>query len=313
MVSLPNRPFADFLNVTVPEDRYESVLSELLEVLHACGMRDVEEWGGRLGERGTFKHGIKWKIGTFGLSGDAIAELRQCPAFNAWGEYLTIIGEGEHRVTRLDVALDVVEDGAAAVHSMYRRAARGQISLTRKPVPRSQCKRLTSPSLYGGADTGTVYLGRRTRDVYARVYDKRQELLQRACDAHGGMTAELLALNDPGPLTRYELVLGRHVGVSTRDAYEPAAVFWHFASESLLPKAALLEVPAAWRPHGPGFSMPRSAEPDYARQLSLLLETSRDVRRAVTLADRLGPYGRDHLCRLIKAASSPSLVPSLQN
>lgn len=305
MLSVAPGPFADFLNVTVPEERYASVLSEARELLRACGMRDEQEWGGYLGERGTFKHGIKWRIGTFGLSGDAIRELRTCPAFNAWGEFLTIFGEGQHRVTRLDVALDVVDDGAAVVERMYARARRGGVSLTRKAVPRSQVKRLTSPPLYDGdRDTGTVYLGSRKRDVHARVYDKRQELLQRCSDAHGGMTADLLALNDPGPLTRYELVLGRHVGVSTRDAYEPAAVFWHFAAESLLVPPASSEVPAAWRPHGLGFTVPRSAEPDYARQLSLLVETSHDIRRAVVLADRLGIYGRDHLSRLLKKAPS---------
>lgn len=310
MVSLAG-PFADFIGVTVPAERYESALSELRELLCAVGMRDEQPWGGYLGDRGTFKHGVRWKVGTFGLSGDACAELRRCPAFDAWGQFLTIFGEGEHRVTRLDVALDLAEDGARVVRAVYGRARRGQISLTQKAIPPHQVRKHSGRSLYGGPDTGTVDLGNRKRDVRAKVYDKRQELLQRVCDAHGGLTADLVALNDPGPLVRYEVTLGRHVGVTLRDAYEPAAAFWRFAGESLLPVPSdRLELAASWRPHSTGFAVPRNREPDYARQLSLLVDTSHDIKRAVTLADRLGPNGRTHLGVLLRKLASADESPA---
>jgi hypothetical protein len=265
------------------------------ELVSACGMRDEQPWGGYLGDRGTFRHGTKFKVGAFSLSGDAIAALRAAP-FDAFGEWLTILAEGAHRVTRVDVALDVVDDGARVVREMYARARRGRVTITRKKVPAAQVNKRTSPSLYGSGDTGTVYIGARKRDVWARVYDKRQELLQRVYEAHGELTADLLALNDPGPLTRYELVLGRHVGATMRDVYEPAAVFWHFARESLLASSAPMLEP--WQPNGVGFAVPRSTS-DPARQLSLLVDSSCDIRRAVTLADRLGPHGRKHLHTLL--------------
>lgn len=303
MGSIAPVPFCDYFTATVPSERYESCVTDLLELLRAAGARDEREGLCWLGDGGTFKHGVRYKVGYLSLSGRAIAALRGAP-FDYWGEFLAIIGEGSHHVTRVDAALDVAEDAPPIVARFYRRARSGCFKLTRKAIPASEIRRETGVGLVDGRDTGTVYLGARTRDVFARVYDKRQELLQRAIDAHKGAARdEVIALNDPGPLTRYELTLGRKVGLSLRDAYEPEAVFWHFAGDDLAPSERRRPGVPAWRAHGPGFSVPRSGAPDYARQLHLLLETSHDVRRAVTIADRLGPYGRDYLAQLLRKLS----------
>lgn len=312
MRSIAPLPFCDYLNVTVPAERYEACTADLLEIVRAVGGRDAQDGLVRLGDGGTFVHRVKYGVGFYGLSGAAIAVLRDSPvSFNFWGEYLTVLGEGLHNVTRLDAALDVAADAAVVVGQLYRRARGGKFALTRKAIPPGEIRRVFAPAIAGGYDTGTVYLGARTRDVYAKVYDKRQELLQRAIDAHkGAALADIVALNDPGPLTRYELTLGRKVNVGLRDAYEPEAVFWHFAGESLAPLQRRRSGVPEWRAHGTGFAVPRSGGTDNARQLQLLLETSHDVRRAVTLADRLGPYGRDYLASLLrKMAPEPPPRP----
>lgn len=312
MAIIAAQPFCDYISVSTPRDRYESVSAALLEVVRACGGYDERQGVVQLGQRGVFAHRVKHNLGLYALSGDALAEMRRNRfAFDWFGEWLTLVGEGAHNVTRLDVAVDLVVDSAAVVGRMYKRGRSGRVSITRKAIAPAQVRRIFEPSVYGGADTGTVYLGERgKRDVIARVYDKRQELLKKLRAQYGdALTPEFVALNDPGPLCRFELELGRKVGVTLRDAYEPAAVFWHFARESLLPKIA--PAVAEWSPHGAGFTVPRS-EPDHAKQLSFLLEASHDIKRAVTLADRLGPYGRDHLCRLLKAMGS-ILAPAVPN
>ena len=293
MAIIASPAFCDYVSCTTPRDYYPKVSEALLEVVTAAGGRDEKDGVVRLGQ-GTFVHGQKYGIGYYSLSGDALQEMRKArDVFYFFGEWLTIIGEQEHRVTRLDAAVDIPVEASTVVTRVYKRARAGGISLTRKAVPPDQVERIFSPAYVGGRDTGSVLLGSRGRDVRARVYDKRQELLRRVRDAHGGLTAELIALNDPGPLVRYELELGRKVGMTLRDAYEPARVFWHFARESLLPQLAPRDV-GNWEPHSLGFAVPRAVH-DPAKQLSLLLESSADIRRAVTLADRLGPYGREYL------------------
>lgn len=312
MRSIAPLPFCDYINATVPADRYETCRTDLLELVSAAGGRDAREGLVFLGD-GSFKYGVRYQVGFFSLSGRAIAALRSAP-YPFWGEYLSVLGEGSHRVTRLDVALDDTEDAPPIVDRFYRRARGGQFQLTRKRIPASEVRREMAIAVVDGRDTGTVYLGARTRDVFARVYDKRDELLCFAIRQHGVASPELIALNDPGPLVRYEITLGRKVGASLRDAYEPEAVFWHFAGDALAPLHRRRPECGPWIPREGGFSVPRSGAPDFSRQLRLLLETSHDVRRAVTLADRLGPYGRDYLASLLrKMAPEPPPRPVLNS
>ena len=303
--------FCDYVSCTTPRDHYPDVSAALLEVVRALGGHDEQEGLVRLGERGTFKHQVKYGVGIYSLSGDALAEMRRARAAFDWlGEWLTVISAVPHRVTRLDAAVDVTAEGSAVVQRFYRRARRGLVHLTRKAVRPQEVTRYFGSSIVNGHETGTVYVGvRGKRDVIARVYDKRQDILRLVAREHT-LTPELIALNDPGPLTRYELELGRKVGVTLRDVYEPAPVFWHFARESLLPSLAPADV-GSWEPHALGFAVTRT-ESLPSQQLRLLLDNSHDIKRAVTLADRCGPRGRDLLCQWLQAMESV-VTPAMQN
>ena len=311
MAIIASPAFCDFVSCTTPGDYYPDVSAALLEVVRSAGGTDEREGSVQLGTRGIFRHSKKYGVGVYSLSGDALAELRKHrTAFDWLGEWLTIIGEVPHRVTRLDAAVDVAAEGSTVVQNFYRRARRGLVRLTQKAVRPQEVSRYFGASIVTGHETGTVYVGvRGKRDVIARVYDKRQELLRQVAREHA-LTPELIALNDPGPLTRYELELGRKVGVTLRDVYEPASVFWHYARESLLPQLAPADV-GSWEPHALGFSVPRS-ESLPSQQLRLLLDNSLDVKRAVTLADRCGPHGRDLLCRWLQAMES-AITPAVPN
>ncbi|GMU26448.1 MAG: hypothetical protein AMXMBFR16_13530 [Candidatus Uhrbacteria bacterium] len=76
-----------------------------------------------------------------------------------------------------------------------------------------------------------------------------------------------------------------------RDIALPESLFWHYAAPLLLDRPpGVLE----WVPGEGGFEVER-APSNPARQLELLIETSPDIKRAVALADRLGPQGRAFL------------------
>ena len=111
MAIIAGPAFCDYVSCTTPRDNYPKVSAALLEVVTAVGGRDelpgIVRLGGR---RGMFKHGEKYGVGYYSLSGAAIAEMRRAHTqmgFDFFGEFLTIIGEDSHRVTRVDVAVDI--------------------------------------------------------------------------------------------------------------------------------------------------------------------------------------------------------------
>ena len=78
------------------------------------------------------------------------------------------------------------------------------------------------------------------------------------------------------------------VGVTLRDAAEPAAVFWHHVARSVL------RVPAgapAWEPMAVGFELPRpEGRTTYARFLGRV-KGNAEVAALAKLAAELGPFG----------------------
>ena len=300
-------PFADYFNVTFPSADFAEAEPRILEVVYAAGASCDFPGKLRVGKTGSVKHGTKFGVGWFGASGDALSVLRGAGLFR---EYLGAVAMSPHRVTTLHATLDVAEDGPRAVHRIYRRALRGAVRLTRKAIPVAQVSRVQRSGHIDGRQTGTVYLGNRKRDVSGKVYDKRNQLLDVVASEHGAI-ADAIALNDPGPLTRYELQFGRHVGVTLRDVEDPSALFWHHAG-SLLPRPSNLE---AWVPYSEGFTMPDRSEVNYVRQLELLLENSVDIHRACRLADKISEReGRAWLASKIRRLQLPGagIVPAEQ-
>lgn len=303
--------FCDYLNVTFPADVFPDAQEAVLGLATLAGgyqaVPGLVRWDG---SSGTLKHGHRFGTGFVSLSGAALARLRHAHVMvgNTVGhsffvELLSVLGAYPHRVAQLHATLDVVADGRTVIPALYERAQVGAFSLTRKCIPPRQVKWLRRSALYGPGQTGTVYVGNRTRDVWFKVYDKRNELLDRAGDDDAGRTLD--AFPDPGDLVRYELALGRHVGCTLRDVADPAAVFWHHMREVL---AAPAGAPIAWAPMGEGFSVPAPVERLPYTQLQLLLENSPDIARAVALADRMGPHGRQLLSRLLDKIAPASAV-----
>jgi hypothetical protein len=184
------------------------------------------------------------------FSGVALETLR---AGELFVEVLHLLGSTPHRVTRLDATLDRDVPSAGILADLYERSAAGEVSLTRKAAyPR----KYLAPGL-DGRDTGTIYLGKPTAKVRARVYDKQHERWQRAGEVQG-------------PRTRWECTVRGDMGVSLRDAWDPAPVFWHYMAPDVL--TAPDGVPA-WEPAGEGYQLEQPAPRDPLNLLERRIES----------------------------------------
>lgn len=278
-------PFADFVGVTVPREFGAELLSEVVPELEALGMvlesesASVRLW--RAPEaHGTVQARYVQGVMALGVSGSVCAGLRAAGRF---ASFLASVGALPHRVTRLDAALDVVEDAAPVVARVTARGRAGELSLTRKAISRKSVH--THLSLRDdGVETGTVYCGGKAAEARMVVYDKRAERLSKR-------------LPDIGPLTRYELRLRSGVGMTLRDCAAPASVFWHHVAPDFLPRPD--GVPE-WVACASGFDLERLPPLSPAQRLSGLVDRSRDLERMKALVAECGPYGFDLFASLVR-------------
>lgn len=273
-----DRVFCDWLQVTVPEEAWRDLRAGVAPVLDSIGCEVAHDeagetlWRAGAGQSGTVQAKRVRNVRSIGASGAVLAGLR---LHNLLGEYLMRIGEVSHRVTRLDATLDRVEPTPPVIERLVRASVSDEgLRLSRKRIDPARVRRYVTRTAQG-EDTGTIYLGAKDADVQAKVYDKRQERLDRG-------------LLDCGPLTRYEITLRKSTGVTLRDAYEPEAVFWHYASPALLERP---EGAPEWVAHGTGFVLPPVDLPFPAERLRRCVHSSADLLRIVQLARSCGPYG----------------------
>lgn len=275
--------FCDYVQVTFPVDCWPDARQAVEPVLDSIGMQvEVnDERGGNVlwrGGDGTVKAKRIGAVVALGASGAVIAGLRMAGLLH---RYLAEVGAQPHRVTRLDVSLDVVERTPPVIERIASAVISPDgLALSRKRVSPKNCTRYVSRTAQG-EDTGTIYVGSAQADVRLCLYDKQQERIDKG-------------LPDVGhPLTRYELRLRGGTGVTLRDAAEPEAVFWHYASPAVLPRPAGC---ADWAPHGTGFVLDARDLPLPAERLRRRIEKSADAAALVRLADSVGPYGFALLC-----------------
>lgn len=271
---------SDYLNVTVPDTDSRSVTESLLEIVSSVGAVAAHKGLYKLSGRGTLKLGGKPGYELYSASGGLLEALRE---HGMYSTYLTVFGEVPHRVTQLHVAHDVYDlDAPKLLQALYRRAD-GQpgIHLTRK---RAQPKQIMAPGR-DGRTTGTVYLGTRKSEAWAKVYDKAQERWDRARE-------------EWPPCVRFELSVSGKAGVSLRDAYSPESIFWHYMRDVLGPPPS--DVPD-WEPGAQGFSLPSKVSLLPAEALRRLVESSPQLEQMLDLSRQLGPHGYAHLMRLINA------------
>lgn len=289
-------PFCDSLNVTTPVDNSDELQTSLRPFLCEMGGSEDGEgfWSvpvlvgaspGSCGvdlsetarQRGTVVFKRWGQVLQVGTSGRALASLRAAGLFGHW---LSIIASYPHRVTRLDVAVDIRRPAAGSVMGLYRHVRTEGLALGRKRTPAAKCRGLLRASHYvtPPVETGTVYVGRYgSAEICAKVYDKRNEVI----DAGG---------SDPGDWLRVELTFSGQVGCTMRDVSSPGPLFWNYASELLAPPVGFV----AWSRGDTGFDLERPAPVDPVVAITRACERNDGLRTVIRFSDRLG-IARKHL------------------
>lgn len=272
----------DYLNVTVPETVAASVVDGVTEVIDYCGAVRLSDEIYRLGSKGTVKIKNRHGYTLVGLSGDALQVLRDHDQKEA---LLWVFAGHPHRVTSMDIAHDVRIGARTVLNSLWRKA-RGKkgIHLSKKRVQPHNVRRHMVHCLYGEGSTGTIYMGRRTSEVRCKVYDKRNEILDRS------------GVDIGYDLVRYEATITSKMGLSLKDVQSPDAVFWNYMSNVLTPP---LGAPN-WVAGGQGFHMPERSKMMPAEKLKHIVGESPEIDRWLKYADEAGPNGRDYLLGLIR-------------
>lgn len=264
----------DFLHVTVP---YEQAGQLRFDLYEACGDGSASERADgsgifdMYGGQGTMLLARRGGVLIVGFSGGTIAGMR---ASGTWAGVLRVLVDLPHRVTLLDAAYDVAEEAAPTLESLYEKYKRSGVRFGQRAVGVSKTGWKVGVT---GNESGTVYFGTRKSEVRARVYDKRQERIDRKHE-------------DPGPLIRYEVtVTGKAAAISLRDAWDPTALFWHYAGGRLLDRPSGIP---AWVAGGIGFDIKRSEPRSAYERLQRFLSDNPNWFRLLELADACGPGGR---------------------
>lgn len=243
--------FCDWLDVTYAKGEshlssVHSFVSEFCDEVAWSG-DDSSQYLFRQGpETGSIRIERSRMVERVSASGAALARIR---AIGVLGEYLGLLGDAPHNVTRLDATYDVPSSNPGRVIRSHYKRTRDGISFSRKGLKTSS---IFSPGV-DGLDTGTVFHGYGSdAKVKAKVYDKGHQMMER------------YAAIVP-PAVRYELTFRREVGASLRDAFQPAPLFWHHATPLGLKRPS--GVPE-WAPGAVGCVFPRrEASTAYERAL----------------------------------------------
>jgi hypothetical protein len=274
--------FCDWLDVTfAPSNAPYAELNRLLlgldfEVLDTRD-RGKKIYRPRAGGRGVIEVRQTSLWDRVSASGASCAALRDA---GAWLEYLTVLSDQPHKVTRLDAALDLPVDGADLVESMHTRYPAG-VNLGRKMLTTS----VLLAARPDGRQTGTWYAGyRSSARLTARVYDKAWEVLCKT-------GVEVL------PCGRIEITARKDYGATLRDAGDPVALFWEGASPAILQAPEI--VPMRPDPSDLGWRSPPRAF-DAAVVLRRRIENLAELDALALVADDLGPGGRQYMLQLLR-------------
>lgn len=268
MTCSADRPpiFVDGLDVTYAPDDFP--FHALNALLLACGFSVTSSFADscRLYRtpdlRGTVKVDQRPRFARCSTSGSACFHLR---ASKAWDEYLMVLADSPHSVTKLDATLDLHMDGADLVDSMRKLHPAGSVCLTRKAIPTSVVLSVRPD----GRESGTWYAGYRTSaKATAKVYDKALQML----NVYGETVP---------PRGRVEVTAKKGFGATLRDAALPESIFWHIASPALL-KAP--EGVAMWTPDTDGGWQSERREFVPAQVLKNRIENSGELDALIDLA-----------------------------
>lgn len=257
----------DYLTVSTPlhngQSMYDACADVCLRLEDAQLLYNAVSVG-----HGRLHYRERHSVATISASGVLLSRLRSA---HALFEFLAAIANnGPYKVTHLDVARDEQQDAPSYLAMLYGRLRVTGAKLTRKRIHPDEVVTMFSRGP-DGRDTGSIMLGdRRSQETTAIVYDRQAD-------------AKRKGKPDPGPLVRTEVRTGVP-GMSLKDAYEPAALFWYFAAPTFGEKPS--DVPD-WQPWGEGFQLEPKPTIDVPAVMGRLLDTSHDVQRLLDLADKL--------------------------
>lgn len=274
-------PFADYANITVAKADREALTIALQPLLEMYGCNQPYDGLYAVpGGFGTLKISDTPKVSCFSTSGQFLANLR---AGGMLDQYLTLFSDFSHNVSMLHATVDYGVNAPLALQEIYSLSTSGNFHLSRKALNPNHVTKFMGLDI-DGVETGTVNLGyRQNYDVWAKVYDKRHERLQKGFE-------------DCGQMLRIEIALQTAVGATLRDISNPHDIFYQFASKSLV------EAPKGfkgWVSHAGGLFIPaKEGTITTHEQLWWVIEKSEDFRRVIDLACR--DYGEDALAEITK-------------
>lgn len=274
-----NEVIADYLNVTVPPgsihphtfvDYFVGIPGHSIRIEGPKTLYFTSDGGALI-------HTATKTFDRISASGRVLHHFR---ALGIFRDYLAMLSDHPHNITRLDLALDRPVEPADVLPGLYERY-KGGYAFGRKAVPTAWTKK---PGL-DGRDSGCLFLGHKSKHkVCAAIYDKALE----AYEERGEVMASCL---------RYEFRFAREAGPSLRDAAHPEPLFYHVASPDFLPRPSWVP---DWSPGAePWRSGPRS-ERLPAEKAEALVESCVDLAALGRYAAQIGPEGVPWVLKLIR-------------
>lgn len=243
--SIAGVPFCDYLNLTLPAHALEPIRSQLDYLFEMAGMSSFDSGITYQldGNSGAFKIKTNSRYITLSASGGILQHFRDLRLFN---EFISILTEYPHKITRLDATADYfVSYAPDFIKTIKNAAMASKIDLTRKALDPKKDVKVFMGLNEQGDETGTVYLGNRiTHSVYAKVYDK-------------GFERQSKGFTSTAQLIRVEFTLKADTGISLRDVHNPENVFYHYAARSLVTPPPHF---TGWFPNETGFVMPKQQD-----------------------------------------------------
>lgn len=274
-----NEVFSDYLVVTVPP----GAVSTLDVAGYFSGIlgHSIREEGPKTlyftQDGGALTHTSTKKFDRISASGRILHHFR---AMGIFRDYLALIADHPHNVTRLDVAMDVPVNPADVLPALYERFKAGY-AFGRKAVPAAWTKK---PGL-DGRDSGCLYFGHRSQHkVCAAIYDKALE----AHEERGEVLPQCL---------RYEFRFAREAEPSLRDAAHPEALFYHVAAPDFLIRPSWVP---PWAPGAERWVSPPRHERLPAEKAEALVDSCVDLKVLARYAAEIGPEGVPWVLKLIR-------------
>jgi len=284
MPSPRSKVFCDFFNVTVPKDNNEAVLLALQPFLAQLGC-SLTAVGYTSPSGGLFSWRFRGQIVVYSGSGAFITALRDNGIFSM---FLAEFAMFPHAVSSADFTCDEYVPAPLRLKAIFDLANTGAVTFTRKSVNPRYVRGLLRSPIYPdetGCLTGTIYIGQRgIHEVHAKIYDKRNEVLDKKGE-------------HIGDCTRHELTVSRRMGITLRDLVEPASCFYHFYPSDLLEPEPF----EPWSSMGfVGYELPKLETPLPAQVLRARAMDSPELRDYFRLADTIGSEGFKYLLNVIK-------------